>query len=390
MRALLPLLLLIATPLLAAPAGAPPDPDAQLAATRAEVARTTAEEQRLTAAASRARDEATRLAAEQQAAAAGIAAAEARIDAAQAALLLATIAEARQRDRLAQGQAPVAGLLAGLVNMGRRPPLLALADGSAEEFVRMRLLLDATMPVIRARTAALAADLAAAQRSRIAAVDAHNELARRRAELEQQRSRFAELEQRALARETVLAGRALGAGDAALAGGEQLASLDDRAARRRAGLAAASELARLDPLPARPTPDSGALPAPPFAYRLPADAAVEAGLGSVDSSGIRSRGLKLATARGTPLRVPAGGTVAFAGPFRQSDGVVIIDHGGGWMSLVVNAATSLPRGTRVAAGDPLGRALGPLEVELSHDGARVSPAFIAASSAMLSNRSQGR
>jgi len=68
---------------------------------------------------------------------------------------------------------------------------------------------------------------------------------------------------------------------------------------------------------------------------------------------------------------------------------VIIDHGGGWMSLLVNVATDLPRGSAVHRGDPLGRTLGPLQVELSKGGTNVSPAFIAASSAMLSNRPKG-
>ncbi|MDP9163737.1 MAG: hypothetical protein M3N06_06535, partial [Pseudomonadota bacterium] len=76
--------------------------------------------------------------------------------------------------------------------------------------------------------------------------------------------------------------------------------------------------------------------------------------------------------------------------YRRSDGVVIIDHGGGWLSLIVGAGTTLAKGATVRRGDPLGRALGPVEVELSHGGQIVSPAFIAASSAMLSNRSKGR
>ena len=32
--------------------------------------------------------------------------------------------------------------------------------------------------------------------------------------------------------------------------------------------------------------------------------------------------------------------MSFSGPFRDYDGVLIIDHGGGWMSLIVNVASS--------------------------------------------------
>ena len=55
---------------------------------------------------------------------------------------------------------PVASLLAGLAMMAQRPPLLAIAErGSTDEFVKVRVLLDSTLPVIRARTAALSAEL---------------------------------------------------------------------------------------------------------------------------------------------------------------------------------------------------------------------------------------
>ena len=69
--------------------------------------------------------------------------------------------------------------------------------------------------------------------------------------------------------------------------------------------------------------------------------------------------------------------------------MVIIDHGRGWRSLMLNVSTSLVRGASVRGGDPLGRALGPVEVDLSNNGTNVSPAFIAASSAMLSKQGKG-
>ena len=390
MRRIIPFALLMATPVLAAgDVPAPESADQQLAEARREIALASAEEQRLTAEASRAGNEAQRLAGEQRAAAAAISAAEARIDAAEAELALARGALAARHKQLAERQAPVAGLLAGLVTMGRRPPLLALADGSAEEFVRVRALLDATMPAIRVRTVALSGELAAAAHAERTALAARDSVARERVGLTQQRARFAALEQRALSRETQLAGQALGAGDTTLAGGETLAALGDEAARRRAGLSTARELALLEPLPARPAQDEGKAIRPPLAYQLPVDALLSAGLGSVDSNGVRSRGLRFVNPRGAIVSVPADGTIVFAGPYRRSDGVVIIDHGGGWLSLMVGVGTALPRGTVVRRGDPLGRALGPVELQLSRGGTNVSPAFIAASSAMLSNGAKG-
>jgi septal ring factor EnvC (AmiA/AmiB activator) len=139
----------------------------------------------------------------------------------------------------------------------------------------------------------------------------------------------------------------------------------------------------------RPAFPEGPLPRPPLNYRLPADARVIEGLGEVNPSGVKSRGLTLATARGAQVLVPAAGIIRFAGPFRDYDGIVIIDHGGGWMSLIVNIRSSLSVGAKVAAGDPLGRALGPLGVELSHNGQHASPALIAGSSARLSKEAKG-
>ncbi|HEU5482691.1 MAG TPA: peptidoglycan DD-metalloendopeptidase family protein, partial [Sphingomicrobium sp.] len=123
----------------------------------------------------------------------------------------------------------------------------------------------------------------------------------------------------------------------------------------------------------------------PIAYVLPADARVTDGMGAVSPNGVRSRGITLGTRRGAPLIVPASGTILFAGPFRDYDGVVIIDHGQGWKSVLVNAGSNLSKRSKVRIGEPLGFALGPVEVQLQHGGEAVSPALIAGSSAILSN-----
>jgi hypothetical protein len=59
------------------------------------------------------------------------------------------------------------------------------------------------------------------------------------------------------------------------------------------------------------------------------------------------------------------------------------------VSLLVGVAADVQPGTRVAAGQPLGRALDPIEVDLSRNGTRLSPALIAGSSAALSNGAEG-
>jgi septal ring factor EnvC (AmiA/AmiB activator) len=272
--------------------------------------------------------------------------------------------------------------------MGRRPPLLAVADGgaSADELVRVRILLDATLPVIRARTSALSAQLSQQQRLQAQAQAATAELLKSRQQLSDRRQQFAALEAKALAVSATAQGEALSTGDVALAAGENVAGLQTAAASNREAWAIASELLADDPAPLRPTAPEGVGVGAPFAYVLPARAPVTQGLGSVDANGVRSRGLTLSTARGSPLVVPASGIIKFAGPFRSHDGVVIIDHGRGWMSLIVNVSSTLKPGDRVEVGQPLGRSLGAVEVQLSQNGRRISPALIAGSSPALSNR----
>lgn len=391
MRALSSLLLL--TPVLAAASTPVQDGvslDAEIRAARAEQAAAEAQAAKLERAADQARGEGARLRAEQAAAAQGIEAAEAKITASDAEARLASAYVAAHQRLLLQQQHPIASLLAGLAVMAERPPLLALADeGSVDELVKVRILLDSTLPVIRRRTARLSAELAEGQRLQQSAASARAELLRSRRELDEKRQKFAALEQRALAAAVTAGGQALSAGDIALAAGEDVERMRGAELSGRSAMALAAELAAADPAPTRPVPPDSAGPRLPFAYQLPAEAVVTDGLGMVNSSGVQSRGITLATPRGRQVIAPAAGVVRYSGPFRDYDGIVIIDHGGGWMSLIINLSSPLAPGSRVAIGDPLGRALGPMEVELSQNGRRISPALIAGSSATLSKASKG-
>jgi murein hydrolase activator len=381
-------------PLLLAAASAPVQPQAQpldqtLRQAQAEQAAAEAQVARLLRVANNARGDAARLQAQQLAAAQALEASESQITAADAELRLVSGRLVAQRAQLQREQQPISSLLAGIALMAQRPPLLAIADQhSTDEMVRVRVLLDATLPVIRRRAAAISAQLGESARLEQQASAARDNLGRSQALLTTRREQFAALEQKALRLASSAERRSLGAGDAALASGEEVESLQRTASSSRGAWALASQVSAVDAAPPRPAP-GGRAAAATLAYQLPAAAPVLDGLGAVNDAGVRSRGLTLQTGRGSPVIAPAAGIVRFSGPFRSHDGVVIIDHGGGWASLLVGVTSSLQPGARVAAGQALGRALGPIEVELSRNGTRVSPALIAGSSAALSNGAKG-
>ena len=391
MRAAFLLLLVSGSLAASAPVAPAADPlDAALAAARAEAAAASKEARRLSELAGKQQDQALKLRAQQEAAALAITAAEAEISAADAEARVVAARLAGQRALLRREQAPASALLGGLAMMAERPPLLALAEkGGTDEFVRVRLLLDSTMPVIRQRTAALSRQLERGRTLETQLAAARQASVARRKELQARQSEFAALEQQALrqAERTGLA--ALGAGDIALSRGETGEEIGSELQRSRSAARIAAEVAALGLPPTRPFAPEGAA-TQPRAYQLPADAAVSEGLGSVSDNGIRSRGVTMATARGTALTVPADGKIAFAGPYRSFDGIVIIDHGNGWKSLILNAATDAKPGVTVRRGAPLGRALGPIGVELSRNGQHSSPALIAGSSATLSKSVKSR
>jgi septal ring factor EnvC (AmiA/AmiB activator) len=386
-------LILLLCPLLAASAlaqdaGVPLDQ--ALKSAEAEQVSADAEAARLERAAAAARTEADRSHAEQAAAAQAIDAAEARISAANARVQLASAYVAAHQQQLAAQQQPVSSLLAGLAMMARRPPLLVLADqGGTDELVKVRLLLDSTLPVIRSRTEHLSGEIAQGQRLRQAALAAKTELARSRDNLVTRQQRFAALERRAMEQALAAGGQALGASDIAMASGENVEHLRAEQSGSQSIRAVASQLAAGDAAPFSPFAPEGGSPRPPFVYQLPAAAPVTEGLAAVDESGVQSRGITIGSYRGMEASAPADGTVKFAGPFRDYDGVLIIDHGGGWLSLIVNVASTLHPGDKVRLGEPIGRALGPLMVELSQNGRRISPALIAGSSQNLSNGPKG-
>jgi murein hydrolase activator len=237
-----------------------------------------------------------------------------------------------QELRLARMRAPLSALVARIQRIALRPPAAALLDtGSAQDLIRARALLASLPPMIRMQSAPLRRQMA--------------EAARTRAKLEQ-----------------VVATRA--------------------DARMRFGsLEQASLNHRLAALPA-PTSHGGSNDGGQPVYLLPANGRVVTGTGERDGTGLAARGLTLVTSPRAEVVAPAAGRVVYAGPFRGYGDIALLDHGGGWATLLAGLSlATVARGEQVAQGTTVGRmgsASPRLTIELSHGGRPVDVAGMAA------------
>ena len=306
--------------------------------------------------ASQAEDEAGSARAQAGALAARIESAEAELTAAETRIRMIELLRREQRARLAEQQGPVVRLTAALQTMARRPPALTLIQpGSLDELVHVRSLLASTLPIVRARTASLRAEVENGNRLRNQADLATQALVRGREELMRRRVALADFERRQRARSASLMQSAMSESDRALALGEEardLAALQDT---RQYQAELRRRLAALPgPLP-RPGTPAAAPPPRAARYRLPVEGRLVTGMGEISDAGVHARGLTLETEAGAQVVAPAGGRVAYAGRFRSYGSIVIIDHGGGWTSAITNlGALAVKAGDRVAIGDPIG------------------------------------
>jgi septal ring factor EnvC (AmiA/AmiB activator) len=330
--------------------------------------------------------EAAALAARVQVAEAGIATAEARIN---------VIAAQRDelREELGREQQPIVHLTAALQQFARRPVTLSLLrPGEIKDVVYLRAVMANTVPEVSERTSGLREQIARYRRLEREAEQAIAVLREEEQGLAGRRSELAAIEtrQRLAAREAGnIAGRE---SERALALAEEARDLDmlvgelDRAAGLRERLAAlpgplmrpGSGGALATAPDTRPSPlatATGPVPAP-TPYYLPVTGRIVTGFGAPQGSGL-SQGLTLAPRADAQVVAPGAGRVAFAGPYRGYGQIVIIEHAGGWTSLVTGLARSdVEVGERVLAGAPIGAA-GPgrptISLELRKDSEAVNP-----------------
>jgi septal ring factor EnvC (AmiA/AmiB activator) len=276
--------------------------------------------------------------------------------------------------------------LAALGWLALQPPA-ALLIGAERPLDRLRgaLLLGSAVPALKTRMADLSGSLTELERLK-------REIAERKTAIEAENASLAD-ENRDIAK-MVEARQAL----AAKTGAEQAA-----AAKRVEKLAAEAKdlrdlLARLATLrpPTKPVTDAAdetqlaALPGatgqrpfpdPPQAIALPAAGAVLAAFGDPLDSGGKSQGVTFQTRSEAQVVAPYDGQVVFKGPFRGYGAILIIEHAGGYHSLLAGLGRiDVTLGQWVKEGEPVGQ-MGPvasggpkLYVELRRGGQPIDPA----------------
>ncbi len=281
-----------------------------------------------------------------------------------------------QRDKLSL-------LLGGLTRLARIPPETMVARPSAPvEALRTATLLRSAVPAIEAEARVLREHL--------------TELASVRRDLEDRRTRATaqrnELDGRIAAMNALISRRESLMSDAEAerrAVEERLQRLADEAGSLREFMARLEEEARLaeqaaaaqpDPEPApEPSPEqleaatiaaaleegrelvhgeaASSLSALPLfdGVILPASGEIVVRYGQPNASGETNRGLILQPYPGAPIVAPLDGEVRFAGNFRGYGELLILEHSGGYHSLIAGFGRLDARvGQQVLAGEPVG------------------------------------
>lgn len=340
---------------------------ADLAEAQRQAAVARARAAKLEAEAARAVEAADKTAREAAAVAARIQQAEADIASDRARIVLIDKQRAALRARLADKQRPLVRLTATLQRMARRPPVFSLLrSGSVRDAMYARAVLATILPEVERRTASLRTELKRSRELQEQTRLAVEQLRRSQAELGRRRQALAALETRQRLASRASGGIADREAERALAMAERSRDLDalSRTVSQAGGLR--DELAALPgPVmrPARPETAqvtdvavaTGVPPAGLPGYVLPASGRLVAGFGETPRGLPRSRGIVLAVRQGAQAIAPAPGRVAFAGPYRGYGMIVIIEHPGGWTSLVTGLAQlDTGIGDRLVMGSPLG------------------------------------
>jgi septal ring factor EnvC (AmiA/AmiB activator) len=334
--------------------------------------------------------------------------------------------EAAQAAELASRRRALVRSLAALERLAMTPPGAALVSAAPLDLARGQMLLTLAVPELQRRSQLLEADIAglkelsaeiASRRSRMTALAASLDAGRReiasllveKAELQRQTAAEAAA---ADARSAKLAAEAKDLKDlldriaaeqaaqqkAAQERAAREAAAQERAAQEQAAHAAqqaaggSPAAAASPPSPAPPPPQTAALPPPPANARsfptkpgslvAPVAGPIIGRFDQLDISGSKEKGILIQAQPGATVLAPFDGQVVYRGPFRSYGEILIIQHSGGYHSVLAGLGRSdAAVGQWVLAGEPVGVMGSPqqdgntkLYVELRHDGHPIDPA----------------
>ncbi len=287
------------------------------------------------------------------------------------------------------------GTIAALQRLARNPPeTLLIATAEPIDAVRGAMLLKAAIPAIQLRARSLRQEIDGLERVRAEIGGEMERFTQANAGLARERKRLETL----LAAKSAMQSKTVAQyGQAA----KQVAALTEKAATLRE-LFERLEEAAPPPPPVRPSmappgrPDPAPAPAHPPALRtepppqgvrsFPADGAVTMPVqgrlmeryGQATAFGGTSKGLSFATREAAQVVAPYDGRIMFAGPFRGYGQILIIEHRGGYHTLLAGLQRVDGQvGQWVLAGEPVGvmgsEGTPTLYVELRRSGQPINP-----------------
>jgi murein hydrolase activator len=417
-------LILIAAPALAAD----PAPDARLKAVEQKIDETRKTGAELDRQAQSIADELAKLQDQSVASARVAQDNEARLTDLEARIAVLASQESRQQAELTTRQEHERRVLAALQRLARNPPAaVLLSPGPPLDLARGAMLLGAAVPRLEAEARGIAASLDQLRHTRAEIASERAEMTEHQAALDTERQRLASLlkqkqalegetRERAQAAQQSLAALTSEAGDLKelilrverererkleedrrrLADAKAKAEREeaDRAAKEAESRRLADAAARDKPSPGVSVASAAPVPAALHDPLAPARKLRELQLGKTalqmpaagdiskrfgDPEGFStSKGLTIATRANAQVVAPFDGTIMFAGPFKGYGQILIIDHGGGYHSLLAGMdQLDASVGQSVIAGEPLAtmRADGTpsLYLELRKQGQPINP-----------------
>ena len=285
-----------------------------------------------------------------------IEAAAAQIEAANARIAMIGSRQRAQRAKLGQQSEPMLRLNAALQQMTGRPTVLMVAQpGQRQDYIHLRAVMATVQPEIRRRTAALRQQIAVQNELRAQELVALRSLDNARTQLRNRRTSLAKLEGDARGKAGDLSASAAVEFEQAIAQGERARDLVENIDNLRLGGENAAALAALDGPVLRSGPAGALLGSGNRAYIVPAGSDVIFGFSELNATGYRERGLRLSLLPSSAVLAPAGGRITYAGNYRSFGQIVIIEHGGGWTTLITNLASlTVAKGASVSQGATLG------------------------------------